>query len=504
MKNKKLVSVILIIAIIIVANLISQQLFFRLDLTEDNQYTLSKATKDILRNLENPVTVTAYFSENMPPNIEKARQDFQEMLVEYANLSKGYVDYQFINPDEEAEQQEAMQAGIRPVMITLREKDQAKQQQAFLGAVVRMGNEQEIIPFIQPGAPIEYELSTSIKKLAIEEKPSVGLIQGHGEPSLNELGQVYQSLSVLYNVENIGLEQEATIPDRFKTVALVAPADTIPPAHLAKLDEYLSRGGQLFIALNAVEGDLQNAQGRAVYTGLEDWLRGKGVEVEQSFLLDAQCASVQVQQQQGFFTFNTALQFPYLPVITNFPAHPINQGLEQVVLNFASPVRFLGDSSVTFTPIAQTSAQAGIVNAPVFFDIQKQWADADFPLANVTVGAVIEGPLAGQAFSRIVIIGDGDFPVSGQQGRQNEDNISLMANSIDWLSDDTGLIELRTKGVASRPIEQKYLGEEAASDRAFYKYLNFGLPILLVLFYGFFRYQRQKTQRLKRMQEAYA
>lgn len=502
MKNKTIVSILLITAIIVLANLISQQLFFRLDLTENKQYTLSRATKDILRNLEDPVTVTAYFSENMPPNIEKARRDFQEMLVEYANLSKGYVDYQFINPDEEEEKQQAMQEGIRPVMITVREKDQAQQQQAFLGAVVQLGGQKEAIPFIQPGAPIEYELSTSIKKLAVKDKPSVGIVQGHGEPSLQELGQVYESLSILYSVENVNLESESAIPDRFRALAIVAPNDTIPPAHLAKLDDYLSRGGQLFIALNAVEGDLQNAQGTAIHTGLEDWLRQKGVEASPSFIIDAQCGSVTVRQQQGFLTFNTALQFPYLPVISNFPEHPITRGLEQAILSFASPLRFVGDSTARFTPIALTSVKSGIANPPVFFDINRQWTDADFPMSNLTVGGILEGNLAGGAFSRIIVIGDGDFPVSGQ-GAQNEDNISLMANSIDWLSDDTGLIELRTKAVASRPIEQEYLSDDASGKRNRMKYLNFALPLLLVLAYGFFRLQRQKALRLKRMQEKY-
>lgn len=502
MKNKTLVSILLITAIIIVANLISQQLFFRLDLTENNQYTLSKATRDILRNLEEPVTVTAYFSENMPPNIEKARRDFQEMLVEYANLSKGYVDYQFINPDEDEEKQQAAQEGIQPVMITMREKDQAQQQQAFLGAVVQMGGQKETIPFIQPGAPIEYELSTSIKKLAVKDKPSIGLVQGHGEPTLSDLGQVVQSLSILYRVENVNLETETSIPDRFRALAIVAPSDTIPPAHLEKLDDYLGRGGQLFLALNTVEGDLQNAQGRAVYTGLESWLQQKGVEVSGNFIIDAQCGSVQVRQQQGFLTFNTAVQFPYLPVISNFPEHPITRGLEQVVLSFASPVRFVGDSTARFTPIAQTSVKSGIANPPVFFDINKQWTDADFPMSNLIVGGVLEGNLVDNAYSRIVVIGDGDFPVTGQN-RQGGDNVSLMANSIDWLSDDTGLIELRTKGVASRPIDQEYLSDEASGKRTFLKYLNFALPILLVLIYGFIRLQQQKNRRLRRMQERY-
>jgi hypothetical protein len=71
-----------------------------------------------------------------------------------------------------------------------------------------------------------------------------------------------------------------------------------------------------------------------------------------------------------------------------------------------------------------------------------------------------------------------------------------MVNSIDWLSDDTGLIELRTKGVSSRPIDELEDGR-----RSFLKYLNFLLPIALILVYGFLRGQKSKNMRLRRMQE---
>jgi gliding-associated putative ABC transporter substrate-binding component GldG len=501
--NQNLISALLFVAIIILANLISQRFFLRLDLTENQQYTLSKPTRDILRKLDQPVTVTAYFSSQMPPDIEKAKQDFQEMLVEYANISKGKVDFLFIDPRDDEQKQEAMQAGIQPVMINLREKDQAKQQQVFLGATVRVGEQMDALPFLPPGAPIEYDLTTSIKKLSVQDKPFVGLCQGHGEPTMSELGMVLQELSVLYQVENFDLSVESAIPDRFKAIAIVAPQDSIAPEHLAKLDDYLRRGGQLFIALNTVTGDLQQGMGSPAFTGLESWLANKGLIVENSFIIDANCAPIQVQQQQGFFTVRTPVQFPFLPIITTFPEHPITKGLEQVVMFFASPMRFAGGTEATFTPIALSSLKSGVVNAPTAFDINRRWTDADFPLANLTVGGILEGKLAGEAYSRIIVFSDGEFPITGQQGGQGGDNVSLMANSIDWLCDDTGLIELRTKAVTTRPIKQEYLGDEAAGTRAWYKYLNFLAPIFLVLLYGIFRYQRQKRLRELRQMDRY-
>jgi len=498
---KNITSIGLIVAILIVLNILSKQFFLRFDLTEDKRYSLSNATKNILRNLEDPVTVKAYFTPDIRQDITNAQEDFKDLLIEYGNISKGMVDYEIIDPgDDEAIQQEAAQNGVQPMMIQIREKDQVKQQSAFLGAVIQMGEQRDVIPIIQDGMAMEYALSTGIKKMSVVDKPSVGLIQGHGEPSLQELAQAYQSLNILYNIENVDLNTEESIGDRFRTLALVNPQDSIPPTHFQKLDAYLAKGGKLFIAIDAVKADLQNQSGTPFSTGTAEWLREKGLEVESSFVIDAQCGGVTVQQQRGFFKMNSTVQVPFLPTVSNFADHPITKGLEQVTLPFASPVRFLGDSSKVFTPLLFSSQKSSIVPAPTQIQVtDKQWGDQDFPLSGVTMGGILSGNLVGDMASAMVVIGDGEFPIGGQERRQNPDAINLMVNSIDWLSDDTGLIELRTKGIATRPID-----DLEDSRRSFLKYLNFGLPILLILLYGFFRFQRQRTKRLRRAAERYS
>lgn len=496
MKNTS--SLYLIIGIVILANLLGNQFFKRFDLTEDKQFTQSNATKNILKNLEDPVTVTAYFTEGLGPEFAKTRSDFRDMLLEYSNLSGGMVDYEFINPNESEElEQTAQQNGIQPVLISVREKDQTKQQRAYLGAVLKSGDQTDVIPVIQPGSSMEYDLSTRIKKMAVLDKPSVGIIEGYGCAGANELGVIYQSLGILYNVENLNLASEATVPARFRTIAIVAPKDSIPPSHLAKLDEFLGRGGNLFVGINTVGNEGNGVQGKIISTGLEGWLRSRGIEVEDSYLIDISCGSVTVPQQRGPFTINAQVQFPYFPMISNFADHPVTKGLEQVILPFASPVRYLGDSSSIFTPIVYSSNRAGILPGPIVFEVEKNWTQNDFTLSDIVVGGVLEGNIAGNIPHRIIVIGDGDFP-SAAQGRGQSDNANLMVNSIDWLSDDTGLIELRTKGIASRPIE-----DMEDSKRSFLKWLNFLLPIALVIGYGLFRYQARRNRRFRRMQERY-
>ncbi len=502
-KKKVITGILLILGILILINFFANRFFFRLDFTEDEQFTLSDATENILESLDGPVTITAYFSEDLPPDVARVKKDLKDLLVEYDNASGGKVVYQFINPGEDQEtEMEAQQSGIQPIMINVREKDQMKQQRAYLGAVLQLGDKKETIPFIQPGSAMEYDLSTNIKKLSLKEKIKIALLQGNGEPSLSELPQLYQQLSIMYDVSTVQLPDSAEIGNDIKTVIVIAPADTIKPEHFAKLDNYISKGGRILIALNRVAGDLSNATGSLVNTGFENWLNKKGIDVQGEFVIDANSSSVMVRQQSGMFIMNTPVKFPYLPVITKFADHPITKGIEAVVFPFVSPIKASNnDSSLTVTNLAMTSDKTGFERPPVYFDVMKQWTVNDFPASSLPVAVAIESNTKGIA-SKMVVFGDGDFAVngSGQNAqRLQEDNISLMSNAIDWLSDDTGLISLRTKGVSSRPIDP----DLEDGTKTFLKYLNFLLPIFLIIGFGVVRYQFRRRLRNKWISEEY-
>ncbi len=504
MKTKRslLRFLILITGILILVNIASDSYFFRLDFTSDKRYTLSHATTDILKTVKKPITIRAYFSDNLPPDVAKTKRDFRDLLIEYSNRSKGKVVYKFINPNESEDlEKEANQAGVQPVMINVREKDQMKQQKAYLGAVLQMDDRTDVIPFMQPGAAMEYSLSSSIKKLSVSDKPTIGILQGHGEPSLQAIQQAQNALSVLYNVEPVNLSDSTPIDDKIKTLVIVDPKDTFPESHIMRIDEFVSKGKNIFIAYNREKTDLSNATGSSRHTGLEDWLAKKGIQIEDQFVVDATCGTVNVRQQQGQFAFNTQMQFPYFPLINKFEDHPITKGLEQVVLRFPSPLKYTGDSAIKFSPFLKTSERSGIQQSPAFFNVQKQWMENDFPLGKLTIGGAFAGRIGGNSQSKMVVIANGDFAVNGEGQMAQQlppDNVNLMVNSIDWLSDDTGLIDLRTKGVSSRPLDTI-----EDSSKAFYKYLNFLLPIVAIVVYGFVRAQRKRMQRIKRIEESY-
>ena len=503
-KQKVLTSLLLIFGILILINFFANRFFARLDFTEDNEYTLSDATKNILKDLDGPITVSAYFSEDLPPDVAKVKNDLKDLLIEYDNASGGKIVYQFINPNKDQQtEMEAQQAGIQPIMINVRERDQMKQQRAYLGAILQYGSKKETIPFIQPGTAMEFALSSNIKKLVVKEKPKIAFLQGNGEPALSDLQQLNQQLSILYDVETVKLTDTTQIPSSYKTLVVIAPEDTVKPQYFKQLDDYLANGGRILIALNRVKGNLQNAQGSSVSTGFENWLNKKGIDVEDEFVIDANAGNVMVRQQNGMFMMNTPVKFPYLPVITKFADHPITKGIESVMFPFASPIKITSkDSSLHVVDLAVTSDKAGLEKPPVYFDVMKDWTRSDFPVSSLPVAVAVEGKFSNNTDSKMVVFGDGDFATNGSgQGAQRlqADNVNLMANAIDWLSDDTGLIELRTKGISSRPIDPNL----EQGTKTFLKYLNFLLPIVLIIIFGIIRFQYRRKLKNKWMSTDY-
>jgi len=491
--------------IIIVVNILSERFFLRWDVTEDKRFTLSDATKDILEDLPQPVTIKAYFSEELPPGLVKVKKDFTNMMVEYARRSDNMVMYEFIDPSESQElEAEAQQAGIPPMQVQVRNNDKFEAMVVYMGATIQMGSsDPEVLPQVLEGMPLEYHLTSAIKKVSVTDKPRIAFLQGHGEPALSSLRQARAQLDVLYQSEAVTLTDNPDALAPYRTLAIVAPTDSFPPAHLQQLDQFLNRGGNLFLSVDRVTADLQTGYGQAVSTGLESWLNSKGITLEQSYVVDANCGQVSMVQNMGGIRVQRQVPFPYLPIISNFSDdHPVSSGIEQAIFSFASPINFNVDSSVKVTGLALTSGKSGIIPAPTYLNPQKQWGDQDFPNSELVVGAALEGNISGQGASKMVVFSDGDFAVNdesrGNGGQVNQDNVNLLTNSIDWLTDASGLIQLRTKQVTSRPLDEIEDGK-----KAFLKWFNFLLPIILIILIGVYRWQVQSIRKIKRMQTDY-
>ncbi|MGD8747553.1 MAG: Gldg family protein [Balneolaceae bacterium] len=517
LKDKKnaAIQILLIAGIAILANMLAQDMIVRFDLTANNRYTLSPASIEIAKSLQDPITVSAYFSKDLPPQLIRVKDELQNFLDEFRAYSNDNLEYHFVNPNEsDMSETKAQQAGIRPVTIDVRKRDQVSQKRAYLGAVFKYQGKKQVIPVIQPGSGLEYSIASTIKELTIQKKPKIGLLQGDGEPTQQMMPQLFKELRQQYQVISVSGLDTTSVPADIEALMVIAPKQKLSQKEVKAIDQYIMAGGHAVFALNEVQTNLQRGMARVQDTGLEPLLNAYHLSVKPDLVYDANSSTIRVQQQQGGFSIVNSIQYPYIPAITNFANHPISKGLETVRFQFVSSLDTTEvDSSQSLTVLAKSSENSGEARGRFDLNPMRQWSRSDFDHSYMPVAAAIQGtfqspfanvdsvdvPLTKSKNTSIVVFGDGDFLVNGEgQRRQRlaDDNINLMVNTIDWLADDTGLISLRTQGVTNRPLEQI-----TDSTKAFLKYLNLFLPILLVLGYGFYRYQRRKARRRKWIEE---
>ena len=124
---------VFIIGIVLMTGYISMQHFARIDLTESQSYAVSDASKDIMQELDDIVTIKVYFSEELPPNLFKVRQYVEDILGELGSYANGNLSIRFLNPADDAIAKEAQILGIPPIRMNILAKDKFEVKNGFLG-----------------------------------------------------------------------------------------------------------------------------------------------------------------------------------------------------------------------------------------------------------------------------------------------------------------------------------------------------------------------------------
>jgi gliding-associated putative ABC transporter substrate-binding component GldG len=508
-RREAILQVLLIAGSLIALTYTANQFLWRADLTENDRYTLASASHDIAQDLNDPVTVTAYFSADLPARFGRTKEEFRALLQEFRAAADGNVEFTFVNPGEnQKEAKKARQVGIRPISISVREQNEMTQKRAYLGAVFQYQDQREVIPFVEPGSSLEYTIASTIRKFTRDQKAVLGLLQGHGEPSMDAMPQLRQALTDRYDIQTVSGVDSAGVPARVDVLFVARPENELSTQAALAVDQYVMRGGRVLFALNRAQTNMRFGRATALTTGLEPLLDTYGLPLRPDLVRDRNASVIRVQQQRGGFRTVNRIPYPYTPKIANFSDHPISQGLDQVIFRFVSSLDTTKvDTSAQLSVLARSSEQSAAASLPTSVRPQQNWTVSDFSGASIPTAGLLEGRFS-SAFAgvdslsversqspdtKLIVIGDGDFFVNGTGQRKRrlpEGNVNLVANSVDYLADDTGLISLRTQRVTSRPLKQI-----SATTQTILKYLNVLLPIFLVVGYGLLRYRRNQARR---------
>src|SRR3972149_12286460 len=135
-KTQALLRTLLVLAILVVVNVISVRLFGRLDLTSQNVYTLSDASKNIVGSLDDRITIKAYFTEDLPAPYNGNRRATLDILNDYKAYSKGNLQFDFVSPGGEKGEQEAQEQGVAPVQVQVINNEKLEVKRGYMGLVM--------------------------------------------------------------------------------------------------------------------------------------------------------------------------------------------------------------------------------------------------------------------------------------------------------------------------------------------------------------------------------
>ncbi|MBU1065057.1 Gldg family protein [bacterium] len=517
--------IVMLAAIIVIFNFVSRALFVRFDLTENNMYSLSNSSKKVIEKLDDRMVAKVFFSKDIPGQLANSRRYLQDLLEEYEAYSKGRFHFEFIAPDgNEDAQTEARSYGIPPMQAQVIENDKLEIKNIYMGLVLLYNDKRETIPAIQANEGLEYTLTATIKKLAATDMKTVGIVSSGNQNIATT--KLQEQLRQTYTVRTVSLDTE--IPLDIHTLLLNGFQDSVSADQLYNLDQYLMRGGKLFVGQAHQADHLQEGYASEIKSNIFDFYEHYGIKIGNDLLVDQKCGQISIQQRRGFFSFSNAVNYQVFPLIHNFNSENlIVKNLEQVRAFFVNEVS-AADSVVRFISLMRTSEKTGAISPGMVpqmtpygqynmvegYNISPHIpssqmnnpAMTSFPLKSKTIAGLVEGPfrsyfagnpdynqednfLSMGENAQILLIADNEFFNDNRAGGIPE-NTDFILNSIDYLSGDQELVEIRSRTVTARPLDQ--LSDGA---RRFWKWLNIFLPAFLVIVFGLLRWRKNVSKR---------
>ena len=488
--------VVLVVAVVAAVNFISRELFFRLDLTDNQMYSLSESSQKVVQKIEDRLTMKVYFTANLPGQYGNNQRYLQDILEEYEAYGEGNIRLEIYQPeDDEKLAEEARKYGIQPVQLQVVENDKLEVKRVYMGMVFLYGDKRETIPVIESTTGLEYDVTTQIKKLVDSTKPSIAFLDLGVEGS--EIQNVSGILRQSYQVRNTKLDRD--IPNDVGLLIVSNVQDSIETEQLNRLRAYVRRGGNLFIGQSRIKADLREQRGAPIESNFFDFMGELGFNLKENLVLDEVNSPITITQRAGFLRMNSQVPYPLFPIVQRFGDHLTVSGLEQVRTLFASEIEVdatASSDSSSMVPLLYTSDRSGEMTgyyhlSPIdnpFFKNTKQPGKVIGALKSVSLDS-------STSVSQVVLVSDSQFFDDG--GGAFPENFVFVANVVDFLMGDSDLVGLRSREITTRPLQ---VLEDAS--KTWWKWFNILMPPVLIIAYGLIRWRREMS-RARALEERY-
>jgi ABC-2 type transport system permease protein len=432
---------------------------------------------------------------------------------------------------------------IYPINLRYGAKDKLTEKLIYPYAFIRRGNNYTVINLLEQKilgvsdeenlnnsmAMLEYKFISAVERLKKKERSLIAFTRGHGELMDISYSDFTQSISDSYVTRPLFLDSVTQISEKIKLLVIARPTMPFSDKDKYKIDQYIMKGGKVMFLLDQFDASKDSMRLSGLYipkeidNQLDDLIFKYGARINKDLILDKECADiVLVVGREGGRPQMDNFKWFYDPIAAPKSNHPIVKGLDRVLFNFVSSI----DTLKTLLPTKKTvllssSDKTRLQFSPIrlSFEILRNPPDAEmFNKSFVPLAVLLEGPMSslytnrltpqmeeglsalGQDFiaqtedAKVLVVGDGDIirnefnPASGEISPLGFNRFSqytfankpFFINALEYMLDENGVIDARSKTIKLRLLDAKKIEEE----RAFWQTLNIGFPMFFVFVFG--------------------
>lgn len=544
-KSKALKQLGIVFLAIIVINLISNFFFKRFDLTQDKRYTLSQTTLNIIESVDSPLYIEVYLEGNFPPEFKRLQNETKQLLEEFTAYNSNIIFNFKNPIEKEETRVEKMKEfyakGMQPLSITVEDKGKQSQEVVFPWAQATYGDkftkvallknlmgastEQKVISSVQH---LEFGFAEAINKISKEKQKKIAVIKGNGELIEPFMADFLRTVKESYYIGPFTLDSVAKQPTqtlealkKYDLAVIAKPTEAFTEEEKQVLDQFIMNGGKTLWLVDVVSADmdsLYNETGTILAAqrelNLTDMFFKYGIRINPLLVKDEYATPIKLASgNQGSETQMQEYTWKFAPFIYPTSTNPIVKNMEGIKFEFASPIEIL-KNDIKKTVLLSSSEYSKTVGtpSPISLDmVTEETTPEEYEGKGLLpVAVLMEGKFKSAYQNRVLPFKDNSFQATGKENKmivisdgdviknqldkgvplelgfdkwtnQLYGNKEFLMNCVNYLLDDNGLINIRSKDV-DLPLLNK---EEVYKNYTTAQMVTVGLPIVILAIFGF-------------------
>lgn len=549
---------VVVLAAVLAVNLSGSLGFVRFDLTSEKRYSLTDASKQMLRELDDIVYFRVYLDGDLPPEFRRLRNEASEMLDEMQAWSD-YIQVDFISPTRAAgDDQEQLRTlyrnlsekGLEPAEVMIQTSDGASRQVIIPGAVVSYKDQELALPLMEDhigygimesihksGMMLEYNIVSAIQRVTRTHRERIAFLEGHGQFDPPYVASVTNALEQFYDVDRVRPDAGIEALSKYKALISARPLEPFDEAEKFLLDQYLMQGGHMLWLVDPVFADMDSLRrapetlGIAWDINMDDFFFHYGARLNPELVQDLHAARIpkQVGSVSGRPQFDLQ-EWHYFPILNPRADHVIVRNLNLIRTEFLSSMDTVPVEGVDAQVLLQTSTNTRTIPVPARISIEQLYNPpnpASFRGPPATAAVLLEGHFPSLFRNRLlpdvdlpadfvrrdtgeeaamIVVSDGN--VIKNQVRmdgspmplgyysytdQTFGNKDFILNAVNYLADDSGIIEARAKDMRMRLLDRSRLQQQIAGVQV----VNVVVPVTILALFGGLRFLWRKRRHAK-------